>query len=190
MIRPTGITADLEAVREAVDRVRDLVMTQGQVMIRARAGASNPLSDDIGWLAEGTTEADYCETAPEFRGTEIERLIDQLEIPVGRARIMLMKPKRTLSIHADRGLRYHFAVDTAPDCFLVEVKTDTTPPTTVLHHIPADGRLYEMDAFQTHTAMNTGKCQRIHIVINSADDRRPADAPPIGRVHDLASSST
>ena len=189
MIRPTGITADLSAIRAAVEGVRELVMAQGQVMIRARKGARDPLSDDIGWLPEGTVEADYCETAPEFRGTEIERLIDQLDIPVGRARIMLMKPKSTLSIHADRGLRYHFAVETAPDCFLVEVKApeaEGEPATTVLHHIPADGRLYEMDAFQTHTAMNTGKCKRLHIVINAADDRRPADAPPIGRVRDLA----
>ena len=182
MIRPTSITQDLAAIRDAVAPFGDLVHKIGQVMITSRPGRRNPLSDDLGWLSDGAKESDFSVLNAEFRGTAVEELLAKLPFLYGRARIMLMRPKSCLSIHVDRGLRYHYAIDTSPDCFLVEVEGSTTR----LHHVPADGVLYEMDAFRTHSAMNTGKCMRIHIVINAADGRRPDDAPPVGRVRSLA----
>ncbi len=90
---------------------------------------------------------------------------------------MRMPPKSCLSIHADPTLRYHYALVTNPGCYIVEVSENTG----AFHHIPADGRLYQMDAHRTHTAINSGKKDRYHLVICSANTAPPDGAEPVGR---------
>ena len=181
MIRPTEITQDLASVRAAVDQVEDLLETHGQLSVTSRPGAADPLMDALGWLPEEAKEADYSVVNAEFRGGAIEQLLNKLPFRHGRVRLMRLAPKSCLSIHADSTRRYHYAVVTSPDCFLVEISNTTG----TFHHVPADGRLYEMDARLTHTAINAGRSARVHLVICKADEAERLDRAFVGRVHGL-----
>ncbi len=185
MIRATDISQDIESVRTSVAGVLDLLKEHGQLSVTSRPGASEPLLDAIGWLPEDACEADYSVVNEEFRGGAIEELLNKLPFRHGRVRLMRLAPKTCLSIHADSTRRYHYAVTTSPDCFLVEMQGAEG----TFHHIPADGRLYEMDARLTHTAVNTGRDGRVHIVICNADETQALDASEVGRFHELATTA-
>ncbi len=168
MIRPTEITHDLTAMREVLKRVRPLFNGREQISVTSRPGAPEPLFDAVGWLPEGASEADYCVLNEEFRGTAIEALLDKLPFRFGRTRLMRMAPKSCLSIHADPTARYHYAIVTNPGCYLVEMDERGG----IFYHIPADGRLYHMEAWRTHTAVNTSTEERFHLVICAVDESR------------------
>lgn len=186
MIRPTDIRQDLESVRAAVARVEDLLAEHRQLSITSRPGAAEPLLDALGWLPEDAREADYSVVNEEFKDTAIADLLGKLPFQPGRARLMQLAPKSCLSIHADSTRRYHYAVTTSPDCYLVELDGDHG----TFHHVPADGRLYEMDARRTHTAINAGRSTRIHIVICNAGETQALDAEHVGRVHGLGAGAS
>lgn len=181
MIRATDIRHDLSGVRAAVERVRPLLDARGQLSITSRPGAREPLTDALGWLAGDARESDYSVINKEFRGGAIEEMLSTLPFRHGRVRLMRLAPKTCLSIHADSTRRYHYAVITSPDCYLIEFQGNRG----VFHHVPADGRLYEMDARLTHTAANTGREPRIHIVICNADESAALAADRVGRVNGL-----
>ncbi|MEL0110218.1 MAG: aspartyl/asparaginyl beta-hydroxylase domain-containing protein [Rickettsiales bacterium] len=177
MIRETGIREELASLLATLEQVNPLFTEHNQIGVTARPGVADPLYDAVGWLPEGAAEADYSEINEPFLGTAIEDLLRKLPFAYGRTRLMRMRPKSCLSIHADPTRRYHFALITNPGCFIVGVSGDKGG----FHHIPADGQLYEMDAHRTHTAMNTGNQDRIHLVITPADPTRPPNADPVGR---------
>ncbi len=162
MIRATDMTADLAEMLETLERVMPLLGKNNQIGVTARPGVE---------------EADYSDVTETLRGTVFERLLRELPFAYGRTRLMRMRPKSCLSIHADPTRRYHFALVTNPGCYIVEV----TEENGVFHHILADGRFYEMDAHRTHTAMNSGNKDRYHLVICPADPARPDGAEPLGR---------
>lgn len=184
MIRATDIQQDLDSVRACVAEVEDLLRSRGQLSVTSRPGAEEPLLDALGWLPEDAREADYRVINDEFKGGAIEELIGKLPFRHGRIRLMYLKPKSSLSIHADSTRRYHYAVTTTPDCYLVEIHGNKG----VFHHVPADGRLYEMDARLTHTAINAGREGRIHIVICNADEHAALDADAVGRIQGVAAA--
>lgn len=184
MIRATEIEQDLESVLAAIDPVRDLLRERGQLSVTSRPGAEEPLLDALGWLPEDAREADYSVVNDAFLGGAIESLIEKLDFQHGRIRLMRLKAKSCLSIHADSTRRYHYAIITSPDCYLVEMQGEQGK----FHHIPADGRLYEMDARITHTALNAGRSERIHLVICNADEHDALDRESVGRVHGLAAA--
>lgn len=186
MIRPTDIEQDLAGVRADVAAVRSLLDKHGQLSITSRPGATEPLFDALGWLPEGAREADYTQLNEDFRGGAIEALLNALPFRPGRVRLMRLAPKSCLSIHADSTRRYHYAVITSPDCYLVELDASRG----IFHHVPADGRLYEMDARLTHTAINAGREARIHIVICNADETQALDAARVGRIQGVAASES
>lgn len=185
MIRQTDFHFDHAAVCGAVSKVEPLLEQHGQLMITSRPGMQSPLTDDRGWTSPSLDPTEFKVMNEEFRGTAIESLLEALPFPFGRVRLMLMRPKTCLSIHADRGMRYHYAVTTSPDCYLIEVNGAQG----TFHHIPADGYLYEMDASRYHTAMNTGHCHRVHIVMSAVGAERPTTAQKIGRLHKPSGSS-
>ena len=182
MIRPTDIRQDLTAVLDAIAPVRDELKQHGQLSVTSRPGAAEPLLDALGWLPEDAREADYTDINEPFRGTAIETLLRQLPFQPGRVRLMRLAGKSCLSIHADSTRRYHYAIVTSPDCYLVEM--DGANGT--FHHIPADGRLYEMDARITHTALNAGRQARIHLVICDADVQNALAQDEVGRIQGVA----
>ncbi len=182
MIQATEILQDLDPVRSAVAGVDALLKEHGQLSVTSRPGAAEPLLDALGWLPEDAREADYSVVNEEFRGGAIEELLRKLPFRHGRVRLMRLAPKSCLSIHKDSTRRYHYAVRTSPDCYLVEMNATSG----IFHHIPADGRLYEMDARRTHTAINAGREGRVHIVICNADETDALQADAVGRVRGLA----
>ena len=177
MIRATETTADLSEMLETLESVMPLFGEFNQIGVTARPDSPKPLHDAIGWIPNGLVEADYSEVTEPFRGTAFERLLKNLPFEFGRSRLMRMPPKSCLSIHADPTRRYHYALITNPSCYIVEVYGNAGE----FHHIPADGRLYEMDAHRTHTAINSSKKDRYHLVICPADTARPGNAEPVGR---------
>ena len=183
MIRATETTGDLDGMLETLETVMPLFMKHNQISVTARRGAAEPLFDAVGWIPDGVAEADYSEITEPFIGTTFERILKDLPFAYGRTRLMRMRPKSCLSIHADSTRRYHLALITNPGCYIVGVSGEDGS----FHKIPADGTLYEMDAHRTHTAMNSGNKDRIHLVICPADSARPLGAEPIGRKEALSS---
>ncbi len=181
MIREMEVREDLAAMKSVVESVYPLFARHNQIGVTARPAPPDNremLYDAVGWLPEDAAEADYSMLTEPFRGTVIERILQNLPFEHGRTRLMLMKPKSCLSMHADPTRRYHFAITTNPGCYMAGM----TGETGTLHHIPADGKLYELDAHLTHTAINSGDTDRVHLVICPADPARPVDARPIGRI--------
>ena len=178
MIRVTDVRQDLASMVAVLESVSPLFAEHNQIGVTARPNSKDPLFDAVGWLPEGAAEADYTVITQPFRGTAIESLLKKLPFQYGRTRLIRMRPKSCLSIHVDSALRYHFAITTNPGCYIVGLSDREG----TFHHIPADGRLYEMDGYRTHTAMNSGNQDRVHLVICPADQTRPADAEPVGRI--------
>ena len=177
MIRATHIVANIVSMVDVLDKLAPLFLKHNQISVTARPGALEPLIDGIGWLPEGASESDYSIVTEPFIGTEFERILGSLPFAYGRTRLMRLRPKTCLSVHADPSPRYHLALITNPGCYIIGVSGDKGN----FHHIPADGKLYEMDAHRTHTALNSGGEDRIHLVICPALAKRPDDADPVGR---------
>lgn len=181
MIREMEVQSDLEALISVIETVYPLFADRNQIGVTSRPTPPDnrdPLYDAVGWLPDDAMESDYSMITEPFRGTVIEQILDDLPFEYGRTRLMLMKPKSCLSMHGDPTRRYHFAVTTNPGCYMAGMPG----PIGTLHHIPANGKLYELDAHLTHTAINAGDTDRVHLVICPADPVRPVDSVPIGRI--------
>jgi|TARA_R100001377_G_scaffold65604_1_gene40936 hypothetical protein len=78
------------------------------------------------------------------------------ELNMYRTRVLILKPKVCYSIHSDPVKRIHIPVITNENCWVIVNKE--------IMHLPADGRYYEIDTTQKHTALNGSWEDRIHIV--------------------------
>ena len=116
MIRATDTTADLAEMLETLERVMPLFGKNNQIGVTARPGVEDQISDALGWIPDGVEEAASSDVTVPFRGTVFERLLRDLPFAFGRTRLMRMRPKSCLSIHADPTRRYHFALVTNPGC--------------------------------------------------------------------------
>ena len=133
MIRATDTTADLSEIVETFELVMPLFGKDNQIGVTGRTGVKDPIGDAIGWIPDGVEEADYSDVSEPLLGTVFERLLYELPFAYGRTRLMRMRPKSCLSMHADPTRRYHFALVTNPGCYIVEV----TEENVVFHHVPA-----------------------------------------------------
>jgi hypothetical protein len=108
----------------------------------------------------GLEESDFTEFNPEFNGTVFEEIFKTFPHTIGRMRLMKVPAKKCYWMHNDPGMvRYHFAVDTNADCFILYRDHGH-------YHIPADGVCYKMDTDEHHTAVNASRDDRIHLVIS------------------------
>ena len=74
-----------------------------------------------------------------------------------RTRVMILKPKTCLSLHADPAKRIHIPIDTNENCFLMIDQ--------YAHHLFADGSAYLCDTTKSHTPINASLgTNRMHIV--------------------------
>ncbi len=74
-----------------------------------------------------------------------------------RTRVMILKPKTCLSLHADPAKRIHIPIDTNENCFLMIDQ--------YAHHLFADGSAYICDTTKPHTSINASLgTNRTHIV--------------------------
>lgn len=112
-------------------------------------------------------ESDFTRWAPELEGTETLAQIRKLEdvgFKVGRARFMLLRPRSCYSFHHDVTERIHLVIQPDPRAVMLFL------PNTILN-IPCDSRFHLVDTTRTHSAMNGGNNDRIHLVIALAEDQ-------------------
>ena len=108
----------------------------------------------------GSEERDFTEFNPNFKGTVFEYIFENFPYTMGRMRLMKMLPKRAMWMHNDPGMvRYHFAIITNENCFILYRDHGH-------YHIPSDGMCYFMDTEEYHSAVNTSREDRIHLVIS------------------------
>lgn len=100
-------------------------------------------------------EDDYLHIQPSLKGSLIEELI--LGLKGYRTRIMRMKPISCYSVHKDFSPRVHIPITTNAESFMIwpihQVTTQLKP-----------GIIYWTDTTKSHTAINGGDTDRIHIV--------------------------
>ena len=107
--------------------------------------------------AGGRTESDFRLMNPLYEGTIFEQIIN--DMCAHRTRIMTLPKRNCYSIHTDRTLRLHLALETNKDALFF------WPEDMVMKHIPADGNIYRTDTTRKHTFMNCGLEQRTHMVM-------------------------
>ncbi|NJO60964.1 MAG: hypothetical protein HC836_22720 [Richelia sp. RM2_1_2] len=166
----TRLSYNIEELTSILDEVEPLIGPENQLCVTCRPGVSNPLTDGIGRLKPNLKEKDYSEISPIFKNTIFEKILTDLDITWGRARIMRLVPNHCMTIHPDMGWRYHVALRTNPNSFIFFKDALKS------YHIPVDGYVYKMDATKWHTAFNSGKRNRFHFVIADGecfDEYRP-----------------
>ncbi|WP_328439785.1 aspartyl/asparaginyl beta-hydroxylase domain-containing protein [Nocardia puris] len=178
---PADAVFDVNLLRQAceqvMERVRPLVTDRAGdrvtcVSLTHRPGAVDRPGDGLEsqFAPDGTIrhlESEFSCFNDEFADTyfaTVWRSVRAL-FPVGRMRLMIMRPQQIYRVHADATKRAHLAIHTDPDAFLVG-------PDGQGHHIPADGQLRVFDTRLRHTAFNAGSTDRVHLVMSVADTER------------------
>lgn len=155
----TSLSYNIDELSQELSKVKNLFDDRNQLCVTCRPDTNNPIYDSIGRLAEGVLEREHTKITPIFEGTIFEKILYDLNIVWGRARLMRLVPQHTMFMHPDMGLRYHVAIETNPNSFIFFRDTQKS------YHIPSDGYVYKMDATKWHTAFNAGKRDRYHFVI-------------------------
>ena len=103
-------------------------------------------------------ESAYTELVPEFKDTYFEEVYKILssKFKLGRTRILLKKPRSTLSWHRDPEPRLHIPITTNPGCLMVI--------DNIAKHMPADGSVWVTNTTKYHHAFNGEQNDRVHLV--------------------------
>ena len=103
-------------------------------------------------------EASYSEFIEDFKDTYFKEVVETLQknYKIGRVRILLKKPRSTLSWHRDPEPRLHIPIITNPGAIMVVDH--------VAKHMPADGSVWITNNTKYHNAFNGGEENRIHLV--------------------------
>lgn len=108
-------------------------------------------------------QSDFKIFNPRLRGGYLEQVWKTFPYKVGRVRIMMLTKKHSYSLHRDAEPRFHIAVHTKPDCYLIYKDHPKW------YHVPADGYLYRVESDHPHSAMNCSDELRTHIVFDSLE---------------------
>jgi hypothetical protein len=102
-------------------------------------------------------ETEFIVLCNQFKGTVFENLYNMLDqrYILGRVRLMKLEPKTCLSWHTDDSPRLHYPILTQEGCLLV-IEDEVM-------HIPLEN-WYMVDTTKKHTAFNSSKMSRIHLV--------------------------
>ena len=163
----TDIKVDLNKLVEGVDEVRKLYpFTNGQICLthmpycpsgkKYTQGCGSLWNFDKGefWAKE----KDFSVFNSDVRNNYLYEIYKMVPFKVGRMRIMNLQPKRCYSYHKDSEFRYHVAIKTNPQSFLLIEEQ--------AYHVPDDGYLYKVDTTRIHTALNANKTEeRLHLVL-------------------------
>lgn len=132
---------------------------------------------------DGTRWTEQCEytiwneEVPEYIKKIVGRLEKTYNFQSGRVRLSNLKPLQCLRSHVDNEQRFHLAIQTNPGVFFYNITvqqpnsqyssiTNLENFSGVGYHIPADGFFYKSNTLLSHTAVNTGKGDRIHLVVD------------------------
>ena len=107
---------------------------------------------------EMINEEAYSEFIDKYKETYLKEVFDALssKYKLGRVRILLKKPRSTLSWHRDPEPRLHIPIITNPGSIMVI--------DNVAKHLPADGSVWITNNTKYHNAFNGGEENRIHLV--------------------------
>lgn len=102
-------------------------------------------------------EHEFTVLCDQFKGTIFETLYNVLDqhYILGRVRLMRLDPKTCLSWHTDDTPRLHYPISTQEGCFLV-IEDEVV-------HLK-ESKWYMADTTKKHTAFNSSKLSRIHLV--------------------------
>ena len=103
-------------------------------------------------------EASYSEFIKDYKDTYFKEVVETLQknYKIGRVRILLKKPRSTLSWHRDPEPRLHIPIITNPGSIMVI--------DNIAKHLPADGSVWITNNKKYHNAFNGGEENRIHLV--------------------------
>lgn len=127
-----------------------------------------PYLKDVKWDAHGRCAInkptgnklyDPYELCDEWRGTEFEKLIDELPVVVSEIRLMKLEPGDVYRSHADIDDRVHLNLQSNEQCYLIDLDNRNMYPVT------KDNELYIMNGSYLHTAVNFGSTPRIQLVM-------------------------
>jgi len=109
-------------------------------------------------------EENYTQISDYVKGRYWEEVIDQIKevspLPLGRIRLMLLKPKTCYSWHKDSdAIRYHVPISTNASNFIATEKG--------LYRMEEEGRLYTLVSTVWHTALNASFQPRVHLVCST-----------------------
>lgn len=146
---------------------------QGQLLMTARNPQEQDPYKDMGSLYSMEKkqyekyEHDFNYFMDIYRDLIFFRVYDDLKkyspFPLGRARLMRLRPRSCYSMHHDSGLRFHLAIRSNPQCYICFKDSGA-------FHIPADGNIYGTNTLMPHTAMNCSLEDRVHFVISTTWD--------------------
>ncbi len=116
-------------------------------------------------------EEEYIHYHPFLDGMYIKELLESFDFPVAHSRIMLLPPKTCYTTHVDYYTRYHIPVTSKP------LQTFMLFPDKgeILRMYP--GKAYWTNTYELHNFVNGTYEDRIHIVFNSALEKKNLDNP-------------
>jgi hypothetical protein len=79
---------------------------------------------------------------------------------IGRFRIMNLEGPKCYTIHKDFSKRYHYVVDTNPNCMFI------FPGLDKIVRVPFDASLHLLDTRYSHTFVNGSRLRRVHLVMD------------------------
>ena len=108
-------------------------------------------------------EDDFTVLCNVFKGTQFEDIYMQLQhnFKIGRVRLMKSTPKTCLTWHNDTSCRLHYPLKTQTGCFMI-IQDE-------IMHIPKN-EWWLTDTTVKHTALNSSKEERIHLVVSILDE--------------------
>jgi hypothetical protein len=116
-------------------------------------------------------EDEYTNYHPFLNGMYIEKLLKSFDFPIAHARIMLLPPKTCYTTHVDYYTRYHIPVVSKPlQTFMIFPDKNE-----IVRMYP--GKAYWTNTYELHNFVNGTFEDRIHIVFNSALEKKNLDNP-------------
>lgn len=149
---------DQICVNTTKDNVSDIHLGRGSLTF----DWDNSSKDENGSLVlpkrkKELQESDFTELASPFKNTLFEDAYNSLneKYILGRVRLMNSKPKTCLSWHKDGTSRVHYPIITQEGCLMIVQDT--------VKHLD-EHKWYFVDTTKPHTALNSSKQERLHLV--------------------------
>lgn len=148
------MSLDLDKIKEELKRLPEFKPPFfDQISLQGVEDNPDPFFG-IGSMKDLTSYKETDFTEFNFDLPYINHIIEDLNMC--RTRVLVLHPKTCYSLHRDTSKRIHIPVVTNEKCWMIVNKE--------IMHLPADGRYYEIDTTQEHTALNGSWEARTHIV--------------------------
>lgn len=106
----------------------------------------------------------------EFKNTVWEDVLDSLPELHGEARLIKLDPGTCYYAHADIDDRWHLSLQ-AEQAFLIDIHNEK------MHKIDVDGRWYNFEATNIHSAANFGNIPRVQLVVRKLLHKNKLHSP-------------